>query len=274
MTQLGKILILGNLALSLIFAAWALGIYTQRIDFTKGGGGGAPPGELAKREQRHAIAKSAVEKAYARYDAAARSVAALEARRPVNLAWYADQYSILRTGVDAKGKPAPVRQPVAQKGQLLLGTDGHPALQEVKWDRLQPLENLNRLRQEFDLTQDAILKEKEVLDALVAQEKDLTEQLNGDGKQRKGLRTQMEDVQRELLQSLGSKEFLRRLEKAGVFVVLPLPPEKDLYGEQDWLMQQLYNRLAEERILDARRRQLQARLEEVKKAAAATAAGR
>lgn len=273
-TTLGKVLVLTNLALSLIFASWALALYTNRVDFSRGGTGGAPKGEMAKREEQYKLAKENVEKAQVRYAAAGDQVRRLEAKRKPLQDWYEDQYRVLETGMTAQGQAAPIRQLTYRQGQLVLDDNDRPVLQDIPWTRVQPLVDLQQLRQEYDRTHEEILKEKEVLEALNAQLKDLTEQLNGDGKQRKGLRAEMADVQRALLNCLGHQEMLRRLQAAGVFLVEGITPGKDFIGEHEYLMPLLYNRLAEQRILEARHKQLTERLKEASAAGTATAGRR
>ncbi len=52
MTLAGKILVFANLMLSLGMAAWAMGLYTQRVNWTNTSTPEAGPGELKKREDR------------------------------------------------------------------------------------------------------------------------------------------------------------------------------------------------------------------------------
>jgi len=52
MTLAGKILVFANLMLSLGMAAWAMGLYTQRVNWTNKSAPEAGPGELKKREDR------------------------------------------------------------------------------------------------------------------------------------------------------------------------------------------------------------------------------
>ena len=87
----------------------------------------------------------------------------------------------------------------------------------IAWNRpLQPLLDLNRLDQEYHKTAAEMAAEKVKLDGVVAEEKRLTEEINGDGQKRKGLRKQLEEMQESMLSSLGEKEFLRRLEEVSV----------------------------------------------------------
>jgi hypothetical protein len=79
---------------------------------------------------------------------------------------------------------------------------------------------------------------------VVAEEKRLTEELNGDGKQIKGLRTQVAEQQEERQNSLLEQEYLRPL---------------------------LYNRLVESQLVLKRQRALESRLRELKEAPATTA---
>lgn len=51
MALLGKILIFINLGISVMVAALSVGLYTNRVDWTRGGKEGRPPGELDQREK-------------------------------------------------------------------------------------------------------------------------------------------------------------------------------------------------------------------------------
>lgn len=259
MTYYAKILIVVHLALSLILAAWAVGIYGSRIDFSD-------KGELKEKQRELKDALTIRDLAMARYDTAKANLQQAEALRPQLQAWYAAQLTQLEKGVDAAGKPVsnPVQELWYEKGALQLDpATQRPRLRDIAWTRpLQPLVDLDRLGQEYDKAIQDILAEKKQLDAHVAEEQRLTEEVNGDGQKKKGLRKQLEDVQEEMLSSLGEKEFLRRLERSGVYLVLP--SIKDMEGEHEHLMRTLYNRKIEAQSQIHRQKQLESRLEELR----------
>jgi hypothetical protein len=258
MTKYAKILIAVNLALSLILCAWAAGVYGNRIDFTE-------KGKLGEEKKRLDEAVKARDLALARYDAAKANLLQAEAQRPQLQKWYQEQLALLQTGKNAAGQPVnnPVQEIEYKKGLLQLDKDGRPVLAAIPWNRpQQALLDLDRLGQEYDKTVTEIRAEKEKLDGVVAEEKRLTEEINGDGQKKKGLRKQLEEVQEAMLNSLGEKEFLRRLEKANVYLVLPSIPDKE--GEHEHLMRTLYNRKIEAQSQLRRKKELDSRLEELK----------
>jgi hypothetical protein len=240
MTQLGKILVVANLALSLMFAAWALAIYGNRIDW--GDTAERPDAVRGKMNERKADLTAAVaarDKAVARWEKALGRLRTDEAERPKAQEWYAEQLKIMETGVDAKGQahPNPVQELVYRQGQLVVdpGTN-RPQQKAVEWTRTQPLVDLAHLSLEFNKTMKDLATEKDALDKLMLEEQRLTEEVNGDGKQKKGLRTLVAEQEQERLNSLNEQEYLRPL---------------------------LYNRMVEAQLVQKRQRTLESRLREL-----------
>src|SRR5262245_20524459 len=100
LTTAGRIALFVNLALSLLFAFWGLGIYSQRINWTDKKLG-EREGEYARRDTQIKQLKDAFNRVDARWDAALKSprgVLAVEAVRPRNQDWYRQQLEVLRTG--------------------------------------------------------------------------------------------------------------------------------------------------------------------------------
>src|SRR5262249_43578676 len=100
MTQLAKILVFVNFVLSLIFATWAFGVYSQRIDWGKKPAAvDRQAGELAKRlEEVDRLGGGSKEgsrqRADARWIQARDRLQTLEAVRDLNEKWYADQLQV------------------------------------------------------------------------------------------------------------------------------------------------------------------------------------
>jgi hypothetical protein len=240
MTQAGKYLIVANLALSLIFAAWALAIYGNRVDW--GDTAERPDVVRGKYNERKAELTAAVaarDKAVARWEKALDRLRSDEADKPRAQQWYAEQLKILETGTDAKGQGVanPVQQLAYKQGQLQLDRNtGRPLLEPIEWTRTQPLLDLTRLGQEYNKTMKDLTAEKETLDKLLAEEQRLTEEVNGDGKQKKGLRTLVAEQEQERQNSLIEQDYLRPL---------------------------LYNRLVESQLVRKRQRTLESRLREL-----------
>jgi len=135
-TLLGKIAVVTNLALSLVLAGLALGIYTNRVDWSgplKPVAGEAAQGEVDKRkaEFQHWLPLAANGRDDWGKDT--RNLLAVERQRPENQKWYTDHLDILE-GKRSNG--APVTGPITEigydaKGQLLLDNAGRPQLRVV-----------------------------------------------------------------------------------------------------------------------------------------------
>lgn len=93
----GKTLVLLHLGLSLIFATWALVLYTTRTDWTATKGkDGRPDGELVARMADYdKLARGAVRPADSRFREAREKIVKEETGRPVERAWFTLQLEFL-----------------------------------------------------------------------------------------------------------------------------------------------------------------------------------
>src|SRR5229473_3351320 len=96
-TRTGKILVFVDVALSLMFAFWAYGVYRHRIEF--------PAESKARADEIDRFKKvlapggdDALRGAEARWQFALRNLKSAEERRPALVKWYAEQLEALRTG--------------------------------------------------------------------------------------------------------------------------------------------------------------------------------
>jgi hypothetical protein len=106
MTLFGKILVGLNLVLSLVLFGWALGVYTQRIDWSnKKGKGPEDRGELAKRQETYTGLWNALDPAEKRQQLAGENLAKLEAEREVDRLVHKQGLEHLRT-LASDDKPA------------------------------------------------------------------------------------------------------------------------------------------------------------------------
>ena len=251
-TQLAKILVFVNLVLSLVFASWALGVYTQRIDWgKKAAAADRPAGELSKRLEEidrlgGASKEGSRQRAEARWVKARDHLLALETVRNQNEAWYAQQLEVLVTGLMG-GKPVPppvVHALVYDKGVLVVDLQfGRPQLRAVGDRKGQPVAALETLEQEARKLNDQIKATMQKIAALVQQEQEHTLTLNGEGP-RKGLRRELAEEQAEMEKSVAEQEYLKPL---------------------------LYNRQTEAQLLQERQKSLQERLKELQSTAAGVA---
>ncbi len=233
MTLLGKIALFANLALSLLFAFWGFGIYSQRVNWSDKPIGGRE-GRYAIRAAEITKLEDAQQRVEKRWREFSQGVRDLEAQRPKKQAWYAEQIKILKTG-DAK--------------QTILGIDFEqgqikkdpktdlPMMKAIADPANKPipgLASLAVLKANYDRIQKNIVAKTEEISKLEAEEKQRTEQL-GDGKVR-GLRF---DLAQQLV------------------------AEKQSLDEQEYLQPLLYNSMVKQQSLEERRQVLEDRLKKL-----------
>jgi hypothetical protein len=226
MTSTAKVLIYLNLALSLAFAFWAIGWYSNHVDWTD-----AKTGEFARRAERIKELSTARDRVDVRYQTALAAVAQEEKRIPELEAWYKAELESLRTGNQAP------QDPLFANGELQSDAKGLPRMgpvQNAAKKEIAGLGSLERLNKIYAQRQDEIKAVGQEIDQLVAQESKLSEEI-GDGRAA-GLRAELAAQQSEVKKSQSEQEFLEPL---------------------------LYNRLVELQILKKRHAALEARLKEL-----------
>jgi hypothetical protein len=225
-TQLGKYLTYALVVLSLAFAAWALGVYTQRIEWDKR----LADQQKVIREQ----GEGPIGVATNRLLIATRDVQRLEKQRPEDQAWYAEQLKLMDVGNQ------PVKVLAYDKGLLKTDQTGRPFLQDVAADKdnpnAQPLQSRKALEDAYADTLAKTQDEMKKIDGLAKEEQKLTQTLIGDGMQAKGLRGELAQQQEKRLQSLKEQ------------------------GELEW---KLYNRQEEVRLATKRQHELETRKQEL-----------
>jgi hypothetical protein len=195
MTTAGKIALLANLALSVVFAFWGMNLYANRIDWSQAGG------EYAQREETiKNYRDNVLPRATARYLAAVPAVNDIEARRPQLQDWEAKQIQNLRAGND------PVQGLVVKRGELATDAQGRPVLGPPP---VRGLASIAVLDQEYARLQDQVAKTTQDIIRLVDEERKLTEQI-GDGRE-KGLRADLAAEQLKEKKAQDEAEFLRPL---------------------------------------------------------------
>jgi hypothetical protein len=250
MTKLGKILLYVNLALSLVFAFWGFGIYSNRVDWSA-----EKKGEYAKRAEIITGLKGARDRAEARWAAIRpyplpdprnvkfppQSVAAYEQFRDRLHKTQADLLQNLIIGDNIKDLV------LAPDGALKLTPDGMPELGPVMNRKKQLIPNLKgitKLNKEYDDAQVDIRTTTQAIDKLIDEEKKLSVAIgNGTAKDGipVGLRARLAARQQE---------------------------EKRSLDEQEYLQPKLYNRQEEKKLLLSRQKELQDRLRELQAVAA------
>jgi hypothetical protein len=231
LTTAGRIALFANLALSLMFAYWGFGIYSQRINWSDKKIG-EREGEFAKRaEEIKLLQDRSRPRVQKRWLEATQRLVGLEALRPQHQEWYKQQLEVLRTG-DAKQKILGIE---FEQGQIKIDPrSGLPVMQVIRDQSKQPIAGLASLRvlnEEYGRIQKEIGTTTADIEELVQQEKALTEQL-GDGKAR-GLRFDL--AQQQLA-------------------------EKNSLDEQEYLQPLLYNSMVEQQSLEDRQKVLEDRV--------------
>jgi hypothetical protein len=255
MTWFGKILVLVNLALSLMMAAWALALFTSRIDWSNQKGKvGKPDGELLGRQALTKELWAVIPQAEVRWRTARSNLLALEEGkapdykdgRIANRAWYEAELQYLRTGAvtgpDGKLIKRPVMLAVAFDMNRMPVPDpanfGRPKMVPATDRAGKPLNSLVYYNDEEKNLFVAIETEQKRLEEAVKKDTLLTEKLLGP----KGLQARLID------------ERVRH---------------EDVMAEHGLVKPQLINTYVDSELLLQRRRQLEQRLEQLKKTRAA-----
>jgi hypothetical protein len=241
MTLLGKILVCVNLVISLMMAALGIGLYTQRINWTNQppkATADKPQGELAARIEQIKDRWAALQLAEARQQTALAGLRTVEAQRPADQKWYAQQLDHMRQGADEKS-PAPAL--VYQDGRLVLDdkVPTRPALVNGADRSKQPLRSLQAYARDIDERQKETLAARQKLTELVEEDTKLTQQMVG----AKGLRQRLED----------EEDKRQRVEQE----------------IEEFVRPQLVNVLVESELLLKRRDALRGRIDELKRTVAA-----
>lgn len=238
MTTLGKILVVTTAALSLAFLGFALGIYTNRIDWP--GGAKTPSGSLTTGllseagEQVKQWQKQA-EDARNAWSAATEALVRLEKRQPAVEKGYAEQINLAETA------PAPQVVNVFDRKDSRLDADGRPVMvasEPPLLSRRSYYEELSRMNQE-------IQRGSAEVSRLIGRERELTLRLTGDPNGPRGLRV------------------LAREEKVA---------QQNALDEEERLRPLRINLQVEARLLEIRQRALEARADELRRVGIAAGA--
>jgi hypothetical protein len=226
MTLFGKILVFLNLVVSVLMATWALGIYTQRIDWNGKGGPDKPPGEVPKRQERIIQLWRSLQTAETRWKTAWQAAWVPQQQRGPLLKWYEAQLKTLDTGdaviklpvyKDAEGKLKTLDTggPPAG-GRLVLVPDKTtglivPVMEESKERSFRSLEVYLR---ELQTTEKAIEVEVAKSKQAILEDTDLTIKLAGDlqaGGKIKGLRQRLAEEKMKQERVRAEQEMLKPL---------------------------------------------------------------
>lgn len=198
LTRLGKALVFVQLALGVACAAFAAGVYTNRIDWAGTGKGAAAAAsgvfgkKLAEFETWGNGTTGVARIAQVRWEKERAALQALEAKRPREQKWYAEKIAALE-GVDAAGQPVDAKIEVLaprEEGKPEYEPDGRPRLvgDETLASRREYGTRLAQRHREITDTEDAIKK-------LLGQEAALTQQIDGVRGKTRGLRDLLQEEQ-------------------------------------------------------------------------------
>jgi hypothetical protein len=122
MGNLGRVLVLLHGALSIGVLAWAIGVYSQRINWNNpaAGTGAAEEGIYAKQKAKAEEYTQAANRAYTRWSGNLSQVQVLEAERYPRRAFYTGQLELVQTGLFNRNPvPNPVQQLVGAPNGFL-----------------------------------------------------------------------------------------------------------------------------------------------------------
>jgi hypothetical protein len=246
MTSLGKALVITNLALSLLVAAWALDLYATRIDWSsRPGKDGAPDGELVSRLARIKKLSEALGPASNGWNAGREQLANLDGREEKTRSWYESELAFNRTGA-TRAKPAHVIKMVNGQPELSK-TDDRPVMEPGRDQFGQPLQSLAGYNQSAAALHQQILTVTQNLAKTIDEDAALTNQLVGEPGGAKGLRQRIDDERAKRNEVINEQNFVRPL---------------------------LINAVVESDLVLKRKRSLEARIKELEKVGVASESGR
>jgi hypothetical protein len=137
MTLLGKVLVYLTVALSFVMLAWALALYTHRIDWSNNTAKGEhPAGALVARKKRVDDAMPAIEVANTRWRQALHGkdgLLAWEKRNAEDREWYAAQLKAARFGSDGQGGQEVIKRvAIKDSAPVLDPNTGRPTLVDAE----------------------------------------------------------------------------------------------------------------------------------------------
>lgn len=209
MTTLGKVLVFVNLVLSGVLLAWAVNLYTHRIDFTdKAASGDKPAGALVapKGRAENDLLKNSLPAALAAWNKSRAELLPLEARRTSDRVFYETVMNHLTTGATTT-KPVPTLK-FDQAGRVVLDKNGYPDVATAALDRKgNPLASFAYYAAEDAKTFAALDKALQDYKAAIEQDSQLTDRMLGP----QGLQQQMVDERNKRNDVIKEEEAVRPL---------------------------------------------------------------
>lgn len=215
-TRTARVLIFINLAMSLTFVAWSIGLYTQRLPWQTytTSDGDKVTGRIEELTAQVKMLVEAREKADNRWTAATREVVRLEQQIPARRAFYAEQLNAANKGVNLAGAPVtpPVQQLVFRDGVLDTAKAARPAYQIDG----KPALSFAGFKAAIEKQLEEIRDTKMRINKVVADTTAVTDQINGTKpldqaitNVEKGLRGQLHDAQALAANAILEQQFLQ-----------------------------------------------------------------
>jgi hypothetical protein len=213
MTGLGKILVFVNLVLATLMASWAIGLYTNRINWTGKAWSEGMPSMLTPRIDRIKQLNEAVGAAEANQRAAYVRLDYEEKARAALQPWYAALNHRIATGASPQN---PILGVVLTGGQIAFDTKtNYPQVQPINDRQGRPLLSLDHYQAEIAKAQAETAKTLKDLDDLVKKDTELTNELVGERQGanivKKGLRDRLADERAKIESVIAEREALRPL---------------------------------------------------------------
>jgi hypothetical protein len=213
MTTLGKVLVFVNLALSVVMAGWAQGIYASRIDWSaQTGKDGRPNGELKARQERITELNTAIGPAAFSWNEGRATVARLDTLRDTERQWYEGELALLRSGAT---KEHPARVIKLNKGEAeptKPGINDRPVTEPGKDQYGKPLQSLVAYRTAEEVLNQQIDTQNKSLVQAIEEDSRLTNLIAGDpGTGAKGLQQRILDERAKYQQAVNEEQFVRPL---------------------------------------------------------------
>jgi hypothetical protein len=209
MTLFGKILVLLNVTLSLLMAAWAIGVYTNHLHW--GIDKSVQQSEFEVNELRDRLASGKGASLYdnlgtaeARWKTASPVFQTMEPLWAKNQKWYQEHLAELQTSAK------PVKTPSYKAGQLEFDPNnfGLPLMVEATDKGGKPFTSgLAPYKKDYDDKQAAIKVAMDDLKNLIAEDKDLTVEIGG----KNGLRAKIEREADKKQRVLAELDYLKPL---------------------------------------------------------------
>jgi hypothetical protein len=215
MTTAGKVLVFVNLALSLVMATWAQGIYSTRIDWSdrKAGKDGVPPaGELDGRISRLKELSGSLGPAALSWNEGRATIAALELRRANERTWYEGELVHLIKGANRANPANVIKLNKGEPEVIKPGVDDRPVMEPGKDQYGRPLVSLEAYRSSEDALNREIEAQNKLLVKAVEEDAELTNRIAGDpASGAKGLQQRILDERAKRLEAINEEVFVRPL---------------------------------------------------------------